>query len=180
MRRLPDLVAILLLVLSTALTGPALAADEPLESTTTAQPRTSLADLEDEVMCIVCGTLLGLSESPAAERQRAMIQRLIDQGKSKEEIKDALVAEFGPNVLALPENSGFNISAYLVPVLGLLLAAVALFLALRRWRRDTAGEGGTETASGARDDSLPGDPASDGLSAEESRRLDDDLARYDL
>ncbi|MGZ5336216.1 MAG: cytochrome c-type biogenesis protein, partial [Solirubrobacterales bacterium] len=55
----------------------------------------SLTDIEDEVMCPICGTLLELSEAPQAERQRDLIRRLIAQGRSKEEIKEALVAEYG-------------------------------------------------------------------------------------
>ena len=61
---------VLLLILC-AFAGPALAiADEP-------KPQASLPQLEDEVMCPVCGTLLGLSHSPAAERERVFIRKLI-------------------------------------------------------------------------------------------------------
>ena len=48
-----------------------------------ATPQTSLGDLEDEVMCPICGTLLELSESPQAERQQVYIARLIAAGKTK-------------------------------------------------------------------------------------------------
>jgi cytochrome c-type biogenesis protein CcmH len=133
-----------------------------------AQSDTSLADLEDEVMCTVCGTLLGLSDSPQAERERALIRRLIDQGLSKEEIKERLVDEYGPGVLALPDSSGFNLTAYLAPIAGLLIAAAALFFAIRRWRRDTEAEAADAPAGG------------DDLSASESEELDSDLSRYDL
>ena len=37
-------------------------------------PKTTLGDVEDEVMCPVCGTPLGLAtEAPQAERERALI-----------------------------------------------------------------------------------------------------------
>ena len=66
-------------------------------------PKTTLGDVEDEVMCPVCGTPLGLAtEAPQAQRERAYIQRLIDACRSKDEIKRALVAQFGDCVLALP------------------------------------------------------------------------------
>lgn len=128
----------------------------------------TLADLEDEVMCPVCGTLLGLSEAPQAERERVLIRRLIDEGLTKQEIKDRLVAEYGPQVLALPESSGFNLTAYLAPVAGLLIAAIVLALAVRRWRRDA------ETDASSR---LAGE---NDLSESESEQLDSDLSRYDL
>ena len=127
-------------------------------------PETSLGDLEDEVMCPVCGTSLGLAtEAPQAQRERAYIQRLIDQCKTKDEVKTALVAEFGDEVLASPDaDDGFEIAAYLIPAAILLGAGVAIAVGVRRWRRRPADR--------------PGTPAT----ATESKRLDEDLARYDL
>ncbi len=98
-----------------------------------AAPRATLSDIEDEVMCPTCGTDLSLSESPLAQRQRTFIQRLIDQGRSKDEIKARLVDEFGPQVLASPPREGFSLTAYLVPVAALVLAiGSAAFALLRR------------------------------------------------
>jgi cytochrome c-type biogenesis protein CcmH len=127
-----------------------------------AAERASLPDIEDEVMCPICGTLLELAEAPQAERQRAFIRERIARGDSKEEIKDALVEEYGPQVLALPEGEGFGLSAYLVPVAGFALAALALGLAARRWRHRERPE-------------PPAPPR-----GEEAARLDEDIARYDL
>ena len=52
-------------------------------------------------MCPVCGTLLELAESPQATREKAFIEKLVKQGQSKDEIKEALVAQYGDAVLAL-------------------------------------------------------------------------------
>lgn len=144
----------------------------------TARPQTSLAEIEDEVMCPVCGTLLGLSDAPQAERQRVLIRKLIDEGKSKEEIKDELVEEFGPAVLALPEGSGFNLAAYLVPIGGFLAAAVILFLAVRRWRRETLAA--ESLAGDPEDPERPPGASLNGMAPDDERQLDADLARYDL
>jgi cytochrome c-type biogenesis protein CcmH/NrfF len=129
--------------------------------------KVNISDVEDEVMCPICGTLLELSDSPQARREKAFIAEMIAAGKSKAEIEDALVAEYGPGVLAEPEGSGFELSAYLVPAIALLAAAVALAVGVARWR----GDGGGDGTPGAGDDG-PGD--------EESARLDADIARYDL
>jgi cytochrome c-type biogenesis protein CcmH len=126
----------------------------------------SLTELEKQVMCPVCGTLLQLAESPQAQRERAFIDRLIDEGRSEEEIKDALVAEYGDEVLALPPDSGFSLSAYLVPIIAFLVAAVALAIGVLRWRR--GGSSGAPPRAGP------------GPSGEDRDRLDADLARYDL
>ena len=86
-------------------------------------------------MCPVCGTPLGLaSEAPQANRERALIQRLVDRCMSEKEIKEALVAEYGEEVIALPEAEGFKLTAYLVPAGLLVLTVAGLIVAARRWR----------------------------------------------
>jgi cytochrome c-type biogenesis protein CcmH len=129
---------------------------------------TTLNEIEAEVMCPVCGTLLQLAESPQALREKAFVSRLIAEGKDKEEIKDALVAEYGSEVLALPQDSGFDLSAYVVPIVAFAIAAIALALGVLRWRR--------ESGSGRDGDG----PAPRGPSEADAERLDADLARYDL
>jgi cytochrome c-type biogenesis protein CcmH len=63
----------------------ALAALAPAAAAAQDCPKTTLGDIEDEVMCPVCGTPLGLaSEAPQAQDERAYIQQLIDQCKSKD------------------------------------------------------------------------------------------------
>ena len=130
-----------------------------------AEPQASLPDISDEVMCTVCGVPLELAqEAPQAEAQREFIRGLIADGRDKDEIKDALVDEYGENVLAVPGTEGFGLAAWLVPGLALVAAVVGIVLALRRWRRHRA--------------PAPA-PAAD-PDAEAGKRLDADLARYDL
>ena len=99
-----------------------------------AEPRTTLPDVEDEVMCLQCKTPLNLSTAPVAERERAFIRREIAKGRTKQQIKDALVEQFGPRVLAVPDDKGFGLTAWVVPVVVALLALIAVVLAARRWR----------------------------------------------
>jgi len=74
-------------------------------------------------------------ESPLAQRERALIQRLVARCETKDQVEAELVDQFGPSVLALPPRRGFGASAYLVPLLGGLAAVAATALLLRRWRR---------------------------------------------
>jgi cytochrome c-type biogenesis protein CcmH/NrfF len=97
-------------------------------------PQTSVADLEDEVMCPVCGTSLGVArEAPLAQRERALIGRLAARCQSKRQIKAALVAQYGPSVLALPQDR--DSGAYLAPLLGGVAALGVAVLVLARARR---------------------------------------------
>ena len=129
-----------------------------------ADPQATLVDIEDEVMCPVCGTPLNQAQgAPQAIRERAFIRRLIARGESKEQIKRKLAAQYGPAVLATPQGGGFQTASWLVPA-GLGAAAVALLaLTVVRWRR----RAGAAT------------PASEPLSPADARRLDEDLARHD-
>ena len=134
------------------------------------QPQASLPDIEDEVMCPICGVPLELAtEAPQAIQEREFIRERIERGLTKEEIKDDLVAEFGPEVLALPEAEGFDLAAWLVPGVALVIAAGAILLGLRRWRRES-GDGGGGSA----------EPPPEDLGEADAERLDADLARYEL
>lgn len=132
-----------------------------------ATPKTTVNDVEDEVMCPICGTLLELADSPQARREKVYVAKLVAAGKTKAEIKDALVAQYGSSVLATPEASGFDLSAYLVPILALLVAVVVLAFSVGRWRRDGTSQGGDEGETAA-------------PRGEDAERLEADLSRYDL
>jgi cytochrome c-type biogenesis protein CcmH/NrfF len=129
------------------------------------QPKTSLSDIEDEVMCLVCGTPLNVSDSPQAQDERAFITKLIDRGYTKKQVKDAMVAQFGPGVLDVPRGHGFDLAAYLVPAAVIVGAAGAIAVAVTRWRRTRST--GELTAAG-----VP--------SSKDSALLREDLERYDL
>jgi cytochrome c-type biogenesis protein CcmH len=159
--RLTTILAVLVALSALLLPTAAGAAESP------SSLRTTLNEIEEEVMCPVCGTLLGLAESPQATREKAFVEKLVKEGKTKSEIKDELVAQYGDAVLAEPNGSGFSISAYVVPIVAFIIAALLLAAAVWKWRR----------TAGSRDDRLP---AVEGPSDEDRRRLDEDLGRYDL
>jgi cytochrome c-type biogenesis protein CcmH len=133
MSRLVSLVALLLALILAGAPATALAAS---------CPKTTVADLEDEVMCPVCQTTLALArEAPLAKRERAFITELVRGCKSKQEIKQALLDQFGPTVLALPQDKGFDASVYVLPLVGGAAAAGAVAFMLLGWRRRGRREG---------------------------------------
>jgi cytochrome c-type biogenesis protein CcmH len=140
----------------------------PVSAASAAAPRASLPDIEDEVMCVECGTALNISEAPSADRERAFIRRRIAEGMTKPQIKRALVAEYGRNVLGTPSDRGFGVANWLVPVILALAAIAALATTARRWRR----------ASTVHDEDGDGDGPR--LDDQDARRLERDMAGYDL
>lgn len=154
--------ALLIVFCLLALPATAAAAQPPV-------PQTTVNEIEAEVMCPICGTLLELAESPQAKREKVFVAKLVATGKSKSEIKDALVAQYGPSVLALPKASGFDLSAYLVPILAIVVAVIALAFSVLRWRR-----------SGRDEEPSAREAAADAPQGEDAERLEADLSRYDL
>ena len=163
-KRISIAIAALSIAIGLAGTAPRVVAQDP-------EPKTDLADVADEVMCTVCGVPLDqATEAPQAIAERDFIRRLVDQGRTKDEIKDALVAQYGENVLAIPGDEGFDLAAWLVPALAFLTAALGIGIALRRWRHAPVTEGADGSA----------EPTQTGESERSAERLDEDMARYRL
>jgi len=95
----------------------------------------TLGELEGEVICPTCHTTLDQSNAPVALRMKQYIRQRIAAGDTKSEIKDQLVAQFGKGVLAAPEQKGFDLLAWVLPVAGLLAGAAVLTFLLWRWTR---------------------------------------------
>lgn len=127
-------------------------------------PKASLPDIEGQVMCLVCGVPLSLADSPQASRERDFINGLIDRCESPAQIKAALVAQYGPRVLALPKDNGFNAAVYIVPVLALLFGVALAVVAVRWWS--------------SRDRGVPA-PAVPAPSRADARRLEAEMARWE-
>lgn len=128
----------------------------------------TLADLEGEVMCPVCKTTLDQSDAPVARQIKGFIQQRAQRCASEEEIKDELVAQFGPAVLAAPPREGFHWLAWLLPIAGLLGGAAVVSALVWRWSRRRPDEPQQVVDTNGR----PLDP-------ELERRLDRELARFD-
>jgi len=158
MRRAPGALLLAVALAVAALTGASAGA--------AVTPRTSLPVIERQVMCVTCKIPLNVAQSPQADRERAYIQGLIDEGDSEAQIKNALVGQYGPTVLGLPSTHGFDLVAYLVPVVVVLALLALLALLLPRWRRRARPQARAPGAGAA-------------LSPADAARLQSDLERFD-
>ena len=134
--------------------------------------RPSEADLETLLVCPTCHETLDESTSPVAQQMKAEIRRRIAQGWSKQQILDEMVANFGPGVLSTPATHGFDLLAWLLPLGGIALAAVALGGGAWYWTRARDEESAKVVVH---DDHL----VQDHLDPELERRVDEELARFD-
>jgi cytochrome c-type biogenesis protein CcmH len=121
-------------------------------------------EMEGEVICPTCHTTIDQSDSPIAQRMKTFIAQRIAAGDTRTQIEDKLIATFGPSVIARPSTHGFDLIAWLLPIVGLLGGAAIVGVAAWRWSR-TRGP----TAS----------PAVPTLEPELERRVDDALAKFE-
>jgi cytochrome c-type biogenesis protein CcmH len=144
-----------------ALAAPALASEQ----------HPTLLELEGQLMCPICaGETLAQSDSAAAQRIKAHIQQRIDQGWTRSQIKRELVDIWGTRILAAPPRHGWNLLAWVLPLVGILGGAGVIGFLAWGWSRRREEP---EQAPGPW--SLNGRP----LDPEIERKLDDELARFD-
>jgi cytochrome c-type biogenesis protein CcmH len=139
----------------------------PSPALAAAKPRASLTDIENDVMCPSCRESLAVARSPQSYAERDFIRKLIAQGLDKQQIEQALVAQYGEAVLARPPARGFDLTVYLIPAAILLACLAILAVVLPRWRRAARARLATPLAAG---------PA---LSQADARRLEEDLSRFE-
>jgi cytochrome c-type biogenesis protein CcmH len=151
------------LLLAAAITALAIAA--PVAAAP--RPGLSLSQLEPDFMCVLCHEPLNASQSPQANQERSIITSLLAKGETTAQIENAMVANYGPAVLAVPKATGFNAVLYILPPVVLLAGLAALAVVLPRWRR----RGRAAAALAV--------PAEAELDTADAKRLDEELARYD-
>ena len=130
----------------------------------------TLNELENEVMCPVCGTTLAQSDSAAAKQIEREIQIRIRAGWTQTQIKNLLVQQYGESILASPPKHGFNLLAWVLPLAGIGAAALILGVAAWGWTRGRADP--EPLAVQSSNGQGPIDPELD-------RRVDEELSRFE-
>ena len=96
------------------------------------------------LICPVCpGESIDQSRVELARQMRATVREKLAAGWTPEQVKEFFVERYGPGVLAAPPQRGFNVIAWFVPPLAVLLGVTALLMAIRGMRRQRGGDGET-------------------------------------
>ena len=100
-------------------------------------PAARASELATELRCPDCeGLSVADSSTSTARAIRREIRARVDHGESDEEIRQAYVDRYGESILLNPEGGGLGIIVWGLPIAALLVGAVGLGFALRRWRRE--------------------------------------------
>ena len=112
---------------------------------TQAVPQVSGSPSDDEVnaiarelFCPICqNTPLDVCPTEACRQWRELIRQMLSEGRSKEEIKQYFVENYGVRVLDAPPAEGINWLAYMVPPAAFLAGVFLLYQAFRTWKRES-------------------------------------------
>ncbi len=103
-------------------------------------------EINKTVMCPVCpGESIDQSQHPRATAMRAVVDEKLAEGSSNDDIRRYFVDRYGPSVLLEPPREGLNWLVWIVPPVGLLAAAIALYLVLRMAVRNPPGTDASPT-----------------------------------
>lgn len=105
-------------------------------------PRTTEEQVEAiarTLKCPICRSQSVADSDVAASRAiRIEIARLVEEGRSADEVRDAIATTYGDDVQLIPPASGFAGLVWTLPVVAVVIALVAISAAFARWRRMAA------------------------------------------
>lgn len=137
----------------------------------------ALSDIRRQLACY-CGCSLTVEDclrSMRCDESASLSKRVIElaqSGKSKPEILKAMVASYGETILSAPTKEGFNLAAWILPVVMLGIGGFAAVRVIKKWRAQSS-EAEAEAAEGtpAAHEQVAGDPYDD--------RVEDELKLLD-
>jgi cytochrome c-type biogenesis protein CcmH len=98
-------------------------------------------DLGHKMMCVCgCGQILiecNHLGCPDSDGELTELRAALSQGKGDTEILEAFQEKYGPTVLAAPMLTKFNLVAWFVPPIVLLLGIAGTIALVRKWRLRT-------------------------------------------
>jgi len=131
-------------------------------ATVTSKPARTTRDTVSEGLTCQCGCGLTVANCnhPNCEFSvpvRDRIDKLIGQGMDRAQIIAIFRAQYGEKVLSAPTTQGFNLLAWLMPPIAMLLGAMLVMFTISRWRSapaDQPASGTPAPPSGGAADSL--------------------------
>lgn len=69
----------------------------------------------------------------SAEQLTFEASQYVDQGMGKDAILAAFVQKYGEQILAAPTKRGFNLTAWILPFVGLIAGAFGIVIILKKW-----------------------------------------------
>jgi cytochrome c-type biogenesis protein CcmH/NrfF len=107
-----------------------------------AGPQDVANSISEQVMSPFCpGVTLHDCPSDNAIQLRSQISRWAAQGWTRQKIMGKLLAEYGPDIRAVPSDHGASLLVWLLPGIAVVLGAATALALARRWTARTDRQG---------------------------------------
>jgi cytochrome c-type biogenesis protein CcmH/NrfF len=105
-------------------------------------PKTTAHQIENGLTCL-CGcqqTVSGCNHEGCGSKaeMQAMAEKEVASGKDSAAILQDFVLKYGTKVLSTPAPTGFNLTVWVLPILGGIVGLSAVLMIVRRWRHAPA------------------------------------------
>ena len=114
------------------------------------------SDIENALICPACfaeAMSVAACQDSTAQQIKEDIRRKLALGQTKEQIIKTYVDQYGEKILTSPPKKGFNLMAWVIPFLGIVMGGALIYLALSRWVKvPSVKKGHAKTKPGVLDD----------------------------
>ena len=136
---------VILLATFCLVSGASLRAQQP-------EPKTTAQQIEGGLTC-QCGcqqTVSGCNHEGCGSKaeMQAMAEKEVASGKESTAILQDFVLKYGTQVLSTPPRTAFNLTVWILPIVGGIVGLSLVLMMVRRWRR-VPGASGTAAAASA-------------------------------
>jgi len=127
---------LVIFVLALAATGAVVHAQETGASSEQEQTKgydeAEALSIDRMLMCPVCpAETIDQAQVEISRQMKQVVRQMLSQGSTRDEILDFFVGNYGPDILAAPPKSGFNLLAWVVPATAVVAAVVVGLLVIR-------------------------------------------------
>ena len=91
--------------------------------------------IDRTLICPVCpGETIDQAQVELARQMRTVVREKLAEGMTRDEVLRFFVERYGESVLAAPPKEGFNLIAWIVPIVAVLIGVAAVVLVVRAMR----------------------------------------------
>lgn len=95
-----------------------------------------MQDIETEIMCMCkdrCGKVLNNCVCSYSEQYRTDISMKLKEGLTKEQVIQSYIDRYGEKVLSAPTKTGFNLTAWIVPFVAIIIGGIGIRSVIGKW-----------------------------------------------
>ena len=94
-------------------------------------------EIDKTLMCPICPSeTIDQSQVTLAKQMKVIVREQLSDGQSREQILDYFVDRYGTGILAAPPKTGFNLLAWVVPPVILLIGGVIVTLTISSMKKN--------------------------------------------